>query len=65
MAVAGCEPTNLGTKGQHATCRPPKLLNVVDSYQCLGSTYTFHPWVARVLFCFEYEGARFLENVEF
>jgi len=23
---AGCEPANLGTKGQHATSRPPKLL---------------------------------------
>ena len=25
-ASAGCEPANLGTKGQHATCRPPKPL---------------------------------------
>jgi hypothetical protein len=25
-ASVGCEPVNLGTKGQHATCRPPKLL---------------------------------------
>ena len=24
MALAGFEPTNLGTKGQHATPRPPK-----------------------------------------
>ena len=23
-ASAGCEPANLGTKGQHATSRPPK-----------------------------------------
>ena len=23
-AWAGCEPANLGTKGQHATSRPPK-----------------------------------------
>jgi len=28
---AGCEPANLGTKGQHATCRPPKLLGAVCS----------------------------------
>ena len=27
-ASAGFEPANLGTKGQHATSRPPKLLNV-------------------------------------
>jgi len=27
-ASAGCEPANLGTKGQHATSRPPKLLAV-------------------------------------
>ena len=26
MALAGFEPVNLGTKGQHATSRPPKLL---------------------------------------
>jgi hypothetical protein len=25
-ASAGCEPANLGTKGQHATSRPPKSL---------------------------------------
>ena len=28
MASEGCEPANLGTKGQHATSRPPKLLCV-------------------------------------
>ena len=27
-ASAGFEPANLGTKGQHATSRPPKPLNV-------------------------------------
>ena len=27
MALAGFEPTNLGTKGQHATSRPPKPLS--------------------------------------
>jgi len=26
-ASAGCEPANLGTKGQHATSRPPKPLD--------------------------------------
>ena len=27
MALVGFEPANLGTKGQHATSRPPKLPN--------------------------------------
>jgi len=27
-ASAGCEPANLVTKGQHATSKPPKPLNV-------------------------------------
>jgi hypothetical protein len=27
-ASAGCEPANLGTKGQHATSRPPKQLYI-------------------------------------
>ena len=36
-ASAGYEPANLGTKGQHATSRPPKPLSdmVTDSYQRL------------------------------
>ena len=32
MASAGFEPANLGTKGQHATPRPPKLLDHNYSY---------------------------------
>ena len=28
-ASAGFEPANLGTKGQHATSRPPKPINVI------------------------------------
>ena len=28
-ASAGCEPANLGTKGQHATSRPPKPLKLM------------------------------------
>ena len=32
-ASAGCEPANLGTKGQHATSRPPKPLK--------NSSYSF------------------------
>jgi hypothetical protein len=31
-ASAGMEPTNLGTKGQHATSRPPKLLGLEKQY---------------------------------
>jgi hypothetical protein len=27
--TSGCEPANLGTKGQHATSRPPKPLNCI------------------------------------
>ena len=30
-ASAGCKPANLGTKGQHATSRPTKLLTKKDS----------------------------------
>jgi len=29
---AGCKPANLGTKGQHATSRPPKLLMLHCKY---------------------------------
>ena len=29
-ASAGCEPANLGTKGQHGICRPPKPLTTVQ-----------------------------------
>jgi hypothetical protein len=33
-ASAGCEPANLGTKGQHAISRPPKpLLSKYNQYQ--------------------------------
>jgi len=33
---AGCEPANLGTKGQHATSRPSKpLMNSVNNPCCL------------------------------
>jgi hypothetical protein len=34
-ASAGCEPVNLGTKGQHATSRPPKpLKQVLTALKC-------------------------------
>ena len=29
---AGCEPANLGTKGQHATSRPPKPRLILHTY---------------------------------
>ena len=36
-ASAGFEPTNLGTKGQHATLRPPKpLVNNIYSLKTVG-----------------------------
>jgi hypothetical protein len=28
MSSAGCEPANLGSKGQHATSRPTKSLHI-------------------------------------
>ena len=33
-ASAGCEPANLGTKGQHATSRPPKPLSPTVTQFC-------------------------------
>jgi len=43
-ASAGFEPANLGTKGQHATPRPPKPLQI-DHYeiQILCPVYDFEP----------------------
>ena len=35
MASAGFEPANLGTKGQHATSRPPKPLSYVLGFPAL------------------------------
>ena len=32
MASVRIEPANLGTKGQHATSRPPKPLSLVELY---------------------------------
>ena len=51
-ASAGFEPANLGTKGQHATPRPPKLLktqihihkkkvNIVLKFQCINCYLRF------------------------
>ena len=37
MASAGFEPANLGTKGQHATSRPPTQLCSNNSIIILGS----------------------------
>ena len=37
-ASAGFEPANLGTKGQHATSRPPKPLHVISLYTYLNTT---------------------------
>ena len=41
-ASAGCEPANLGTKGQHATSRPPKPLTAqwYGNYVCLSPRET-------------------------
>jgi hypothetical protein len=37
-ALAGCEPANLGTKGQHVTLRPPKPRNLAYRYRS-GETF--------------------------
>jgi hypothetical protein len=44
-ASAGCEPANLGTKGQHTTSRPPKPLSKMctifaSSYDLLVQSVT-------------------------
>ena len=43
-ASAGFEPANLGTKGQHATSRPPKPLksSVRDRKQPVGQRFTLN-----------------------
>jgi hypothetical protein len=40
-ASAGCEPANLGTKGQHATSRPPKPLS---KFHTQTHTYSAPPY---------------------
>jgi hypothetical protein len=47
-ALAGFEPAKLGTKGQHATPRPPKPLTVwvKGSFLLLCPTYTAHQQLA-------------------
>ena len=44
MASARFEPTNLGTKGQHATPRPPKPLNVGLGLALLGPVPSDPVW---------------------
>ena len=41
-ASAGCEPTNLGTKGQHASSRPPKPLNYSTYYTLRKGSLTLN-----------------------
>ena len=44
-ALAGFEPANLGTKGQHATSRPPKPLMCqlrMSKFQCLRENQNTH-----------------------
>ena len=47
-ASAGFEPTNLGTKGQHATPRPPKPIeiNIHEKKNC-SSNWLFTKIVTR------------------
>ena len=52
MASAGFEPANLGTKGQHATSRPPKPLRI------------FIYLVDLMFICFEFQAGN-IEGVPF
>ena len=42
-ASVGCEPANLGTKGQHATSKPPK--HNVHLFKCLIRHYALKAYV--------------------
>jgi hypothetical protein len=54
MASAGCEPANLGTKGQHATSRPPKPLK-----------YTMLMWsVAETIHTYVHESTLFCSYIQ-
>ena len=54
MASAGFEPANFGTKGQHATSRPPKPL----------STYRVeNEWILVTLDCCDYYSCDVTEAV--
>jgi hypothetical protein len=54
----GCEPTNLGTKGQHATSRPPNCYcycywetnSVQKPFDCIKQffSFLFHPGVSSI-----------------
>ena len=43
-ASAGFEPSNLGTKGQHATSRPPKPHTSQGKFKILASLVTENLW---------------------
>jgi len=46
-ASVGFEPANLGTKGQHATSRPPKpnAFLIRDNYDCLLFVFVNWPFI--------------------
>jgi hypothetical protein len=48
-ALAGFEPANLGTKGQHATPRPPKLLHWFIKYNITHKIFIDENYTARTL----------------
>ena len=52
-ASAGYEPANLGTKGQHATSRPPKPLNLILTTKPITSKYVIHSDKYRQSFGFD------------
>ena len=51
-ASAGFEPANLGTKGQHATFRPPKPLNVAVTNTWFSVHSAMHKcWLIHFIEC--------------
>jgi len=55
-ASAGCEPANLGTKGQHATSRPPKPLKHRVQFT--------HIYIYIYIYIYTYEEVHVIDFVE-
>ena len=61
-ALAGSEPANLGTKGQHAISRPPKPLYVMEYFDILHiSLVICMPWYPTSENSTAYSSMRFCE----
>ena len=55
MALAGFEPANLGTKGQHTTPRPPKPLSQSLYLLCFLGHAAKSPFFSSIKCCVFYE----------